>query len=187
MLLNFIILTNSLYAPKNNSKTINPTYNENHNYAQDNDIQLYSHAFDNPLLSSSYPVLSSKIQTNIDNISEVLDHQLSDINRNIKNKIIYSIENNTLDRNKFRDIFIVKKTEFLEGEKKIVKYDIDEKIIPKYSSITYNIIPDKPTKILLIFIFILLFSLVLTTTLKLYDNLRRVKRYCINKVDENYN
>lgn len=164
MILHLINLCYCLYSVENGKESFEV------NDITSNGNTPNNHVAENPVFSTTYPVLGQKVQTDMQNISTVLDNQLSGIHNNIKTKIVDSIEKNTMDREKFRDIFIVKKTEIYDGDKRIIKYDIEEEIIPKYSSISYNIIPDTPTKILLCSIFILLFTLVLTTTCKLFES-----------------
>jgi len=116
-----------------------------------------------------------KISAKIEDISTVLDDQLNDFSSDVKKKIANSIESNGVDRSKYRDIFVIKKKIFEEGNKQVVKYDVDEKIIPKYPSIIYEMNTDRVTKFILIGIFVLLGTLVFTTTLKLYENLIKLK------------
>lgn len=124
-----------------------------------------------PGKSFTEPTISAKIE----DISTVLDDQLNDFSSDVKKKIANSIESNGIDRSKYRDIFVIKKKIFEEGNKQVVKYDVDEKIIPKYPSIIYEMSTDKVTKFILIGIFVLLGTLVFTTTLKLYENLIKFK------------
>lgn len=130
-------------------------------------------------LEKASMIVKSRIVTDSNNINSVLEDNLLDFDSTIRSRIAESINRNKLDRNKFRDIFIVKKSTRYDGTKKVIKYDIDERIIPKNKKLLYKIVPDATTKILLFFIAILLLSLVSTTTIKLYENLVKINN--INK------
>lgn len=122
-------------------------------------------------------IITGKVVTDIENISNVLDNQLDDMNSEIKDRIASSIESKNIDRSRFRDIFVVKKRILSDGERKIVKYDIDEKLIPKYSNVVYQLSTDTQTKVILVLILILLAALVFTTTIRLYDSLIKSKLF----------
>lgn len=126
---------------------------------------------DNFKAKSDLPKISAKI----DEISAVLDDQLNDFSSEIKKKIASSIESKKIDHSRYRDIFVVKKRTFDQGNQKVIQYDVDEKIIPKFPNIVYEMNTDKYTKFVLGGIFVLLFALVFTTTLKLYENLIKFK------------
>lgn len=123
------------------------------------------------------PGAEGKVVTDIENINNVLDSQLEDMNSEIKDKIASSIESKSVDRSRFRDIFVIKKRVLNDGERRIVKYDIDERLIPKYSSVIYQLSTDTQTKVILILILMMLIALVFTTTIRLYDSLIKYRLF----------
>lgn len=123
------------------------------------------------------PIMREKVITDIENISNALDNQLEDMNSEVKEKIASSIESKNVDRSKFRDIFVIKKRILSDGERKVIRYDIDEKLIPKYSNVIYQLNTDTQTKVILILILMLLIALVFTTTIRLYDSLVKSKLF----------
>lgn len=123
------------------------------------------------------PGAEGKVVTGIENINSVLDSQLEDMNSEIKDKIASSIESKNVDRSRFRDIFVIKKRVMNDGERKVIKYDMDERLIPKYPSVIYQLGTDTQTKVILILILMMLIALVFTTTIRLYDSLVKYRLF----------
>lgn len=112
-----------------------------------------------------------KVKTDPENIKAILDKELDGISPDLNSKITKSIEQNKIDRNRFRDVFLIKKRVIQDGNRRIVSFNIKERIIPK-SSLQNN---DFGTWALLWGILLLLAGLVFTTTIKMYQNLIRRK------------
>lgn len=105
----------------------------------------------------------------------MLKNELIDLSPEVHEKIASSIEKSTVDRNRFRDFFLIKKRIITDNDRKIVTFDIKERIIPKVSE---SILPsDTYIKIILGIIMLLLFWLVFMTTLKTYENILRHKYF----------
>lgn len=114
-----------------------------------------------------------RIKIDASNIRQMLRSELLDLSPEVNEKIASSIESSNVDRNRYRDFFLIKKRIITDGSKKIVSFDIKERIIPKISESIFS--NDRYSVIMLGVIMVLLFLLVLTTTMKTYETLYREK------------
>lgn len=118
-------------------------------------------------LQSFQAIEREKVKTDIEDVKDVLSKEMEELSPETNGKIASAIKSSNIDRNKYRDIFLIKKRVISDGDRKIVSFDIKERIIPKIGG--YSLNKDPLTKILFVCILILLLSLVLTTTIKLYQ------------------
>lgn len=111
-------------------------------------------------------VEKEKVRTDLENVQDVLEKQMEELSPEIYGKIASSIKSKDVDRNKYRDLFLIKKRIITDGASRIVTFDIKERIVPRIA--TFSLGKDIYTKFLLAGILILLLSLVLTTTIRMY-------------------
>ncbi|EOB15547.1 hypothetical protein NBO_2g0039 [Nosema bombycis CQ1] len=115
-----------------------------------------------------------KIKTNPENLETLIQNEMHDISPDLHYKISKKLEQNTVDRNKFRDLFLIKKRVIQDGKKKIISFNIKEKIIPKTAAIE-EINKDFGLRAMLAGIVFLLAGLVFTTTMKMYQSMIKTK------------
>jgi len=147
------------------------------------DDNFYDEEFvDNSFNSPFRSIVKEKVKTDIKDIRNVLKSEMEEMSPELNEKIASTINNSKIDRKKFRDIFLIKKRIITDGDKKIVSFDIQERVIPREPTLS-QITENKYTSYLFIGILILLSSLVLTTTMKMYQSLIKLK-YIENNIKE---
>ncbi|KAF9760849.1 hypothetical protein NGRA_2985 [Nosema granulosis] len=121
-----------------------------------------------------------KIMTNPENLETLIHNEMHDISPDMHYRISKKLATNTVDRNKFRDLFLIKKRVIQDGKKKIISFNIKEKIIPKVSTLD-QMNKDFGLRAILAGILFLLAGLVFTTTMKMYQNIFRKKYLAFEK------
>ncbi|CAD26094.1 hypothetical protein [Encephalitozoon cuniculi GB-M1] len=114
-----------------------------------------------------------KFKINPENISDIIHREMADMSPDLHSKIENTLARNSVDRRRYRDLFLIKKRVIDDGRRKIINFNIKEKIIPKEDQETLPVTKDFGTRALLGGIMFLLAGLVFTTTLKMYQNLMR--------------
>lgn len=107
-------------------------------------------------------------------VKNVLKTEIKGIHPVVENQIATSLLNSSIDHQKYRDILFIKKHIIDDGNRQITEYDITERIIPKQPRFS-NLVDSVYLKILFLFIILMLGVLVFTTTLKLYQNIIKLK------------
>lgn len=107
-------------------------------------------------------------------VKNVLKTEIKGIHPVVENQIATSLLNSNIDHQKYRDILFIKKHIIDDGNRQITEYDITERIIPKQPQFS-NLVDSIYLKILFLFIILMLGVLVFTTTLKLYQNIIKLK------------
>ncbi|EQB61457.1 hypothetical protein NAPIS_ORF00977 [Vairimorpha apis BRL 01] len=115
-----------------------------------------------------------KIKTNPENLETLIQHEMKDISPDLHNKITKKLANSNVDRTRYKDLFFIKKRIIQDGKRKVVTFDIQEKIIPKNGPID-PLARDFSLRIMLAGILFLLAGLVFTTTMKAYQNVFKNK------------
>ena len=111
-----------------------------------------------------------KIKTNPENLETLIQHEMEDISPDLHNKIRKRLAKSNVDRSRYKDLFFIKKRIIQDGDRKIVSFDIKEKIIPKNPD-SEHINKDVSLRVILAGILFLLAGLVFTTTMKMYQNI----------------
>lgn len=124
-----------------------------------------------------------KIMTNPENLESLIHKEMHDISPDLHYKISKKLATNTVDRNKYRDLFLIKKRVIQDGKKKIISFNIKEKIIPKIVSMD-QMDKDFGLRAILAGILFLLAGLVFTTTMKMYQNIFKNKYMTFEKKGE---
>ncbi|KAI5168487.1 hypothetical protein PAEPH01_0175 [Pancytospora epiphaga] len=119
--------------------------------------------------SGSKTIEKQSVKTDIKNIETLLKKEMEELSPEVNGRIASSIKSSNVDRSKYRDIFVIKKRIVSDGTKQIVTFDIKEKLIPKILGYAFN--NDSYTKALFVCILILLLSLVLTTSIRVYQTI----------------
>ncbi|KAL6121579.1 hypothetical protein NUSPORA_01481 [Nucleospora cyclopteri] len=119
-------------------------------------------------------VISGKIKTDLDSAKTLLMKEMEGLSPALGEKISTSIQNSNIDRNKYRDLFFIKKRVINDGDREIISFDIKERLIPKTPTLSL-ITSDFYTKSLFICVIFLLVALVFTTTVKMYQNIIKLK------------
>ena len=101
-------------------------------------------------------------------LRETLERELKDVSPEVHETLANSIEHSKVDRTKYRDIFLIKKHVQDDETHRVVTYNIQESLIPRYVSSIFP--PDIALKTCLIVMLVLLTLLVLTTSLRLYQS-----------------
>ncbi|KCZ74775.1 hypothetical protein H311_04257 [Anncaliia algerae PRA109] len=116
-------------------------------------------------------VSSAKLKASPNNLKDVLNQEFNDVSAELNNKLTGQIENlqtrGDIDREKFKQVFVIGKHVVSDGKRKVVKINIKEQIVPKEKNEEITI--DIGTKALLGCILFLLVGLVFTTTMKVYQ------------------
>ncbi|WUR04251.1 uncharacterized protein VNE69_08009 [Vairimorpha necatrix] len=110
-----------------------------------------------------------KIKTNPENLETLIQHEMEDISPDVHNKVRNKLANSNVDRSRYRDVFFIKKRIIQDGNRRIVSFDIKEKIIPK-NGVSDPVNKDLSLRVILAGILFLLAGLVFTTTMKMYQN-----------------
>lgn len=125
-----------------------------------------------------------KIKTNPENLETLIQKEMQDISPDLHRKITKKLANSNVDRSRYKDLFFIKKRIIQDGQRRIVTFDIKEKIIPKNASEMLN--RDLSLRVILAGILFLLAGLVFTTTMKMYQNVFRNKYFAYDgKKDQN--
>ncbi|AFN84154.1 hypothetical protein EROM_111730 [Encephalitozoon romaleae SJ-2008] len=125
-----------------------------------------------------------KFKINPENISDLIHREMADMSPDLHNKIVNTLERNSVDRRRYRDLFLIKKRVIDDGRRKIINFNIKEKIIPKEAEEDLPITRDFGTRALLGGIMFLLAGLVFTTTLKMYQSLIRKNYFSFDEKGE---
>lgn len=136
-------------------------------------IQEMDSVFDDEMgldLDANSTIFSGKIQADADSARHILLKEMEGISPAMRTQISDKIQNSNIDRNKFRDLFLIKKRIVNDGEREIVSFDIKERIVPRTPSISL-LTADFYTRIFFMIIILILCSLVITTTVRMYKNL----------------
>lgn len=107
-------------------------------------------------------------------VKNVLKTEIKGIHPVVEDQIATSLLNSNIDHQKYRDILFIKKHIIDDGNRQITEYDITERIIPKQPRFS-NLVDSVYLKIFFLFIILMLGVLVFTTTLKLYQNIIKLK------------
>lgn len=111
------------------------------------------------------PILRSiekgAVRADVTRIAEILRQEMNGLSPEALDKIESSVQSNTIDRSRFRDVFVIKKRTVTDGNRKIITFDIKEQVFPKSE---YSYIKDPYTKVLFWVTLLLLLTLVFTTT-----------------------
>lgn len=118
-----------------------------------------------------------QVKTNPESVSELLRHEMADLSPDLKKTIVTKLEQRNIDHKKFRDVFLIKKRIIDDGKRKIINFNISEKIIPRHHIEELGISRDFGTRALLGGILFLLAGLVLTTTMKMYQSVLKKKYF----------
>ncbi|WEL39957.1 hypothetical protein PFJ87_11g01950 [Encephalitozoon hellem] len=125
-----------------------------------------------------------KFKINPENISDLIHREMADMSPDLHSKIVNTLERNSVDRRRYRDLFLIKKRVIDDGKRKIINFNIKEKIIPKEEEENLPISRDFGTRALLGGIMFLLAGLVFTTTLKMYQSLIRKNYFSFDEKGE---
>ncbi|ADM12673.1 uncharacterized protein Eint_111740 [Encephalitozoon intestinalis ATCC 50506] len=112
-----------------------------------------------------------KFKINPESINDLIHREMADMSPDLHNKIVNTLERNNVDHRRYRDLFLIKKRVIDDGRRKIINFNIKEKIIPKDGEENLPVTRDFGTRALLGGILFLLAGLVFTTTLKMYQSL----------------
>lgn len=127
-------------------------------------------------------ISSGKLKASPDNLRDVLNHEFNDVSAELNNKLTGQIENlhtrADIDREKFKQVFVIGKHIVSDGKRKVVKINIKEQIVPKEIKTEESKI-DIGTRALLGCILFLLVGLIFTTTMKVYQGFLK-KQYNLN-------
>lgn len=121
-----------------------------------------------------------RFKTDVNDVNKVLGEEMLDLSPEVHGQIASSIRSNKVDRERYRDLFLIKKRIITDGDHRIVTFDIKERIIPKPHAPVLS--KDPYTKMLFAGIMILLMSLVITTTMKMYQTV--LKQRCIEGMEQ---
>ncbi|RVD91408.1 hypothetical protein TUBRATIS_21400 [Tubulinosema ratisbonensis] len=129
-------------------------------------------------------ISSAKLKASPDNLKDVLNHEFNDVSAELNNKLTGQIENlqtrADIDRERFKQVFVIGKHIVSDGKRKVVKINIKEQIVPKEPR-SEDVKIDIGTRALLGCILFLLVGLIFTTTMKVYQGFLK-KQYNINNV-----
>lgn len=125
-----------------------------------------------------------KFKTNPESISELLHREMADMSPDLHSKLTTTLEHRGVDHRKYRDLFLIKKRVIDDGRRKIINFNIKEKIIPREGPEDLSISKDFGTRALLGGIMFLLAGLVFTTTLKMYQSLIRKNYFGLDDKSE---
>ncbi len=139
-------------------------------FFEDNDIDLISNYSDTVGIEPVVRTLETRqLKADVSDLKNLLKNEMNDLSPEIHDKIESTIKSSDVDRNKYRDIFIIRKRIISDGNKEITKFDIKERIIPK--EIFYSIWPNTYVGVLFWVSIILLLMLLITTTRKMCQTL----------------
>lgn len=111
------------------------------------------------------------LKVNPENVSDVLYREMADMSPDLHDKLASTLAHNNVDHKKYRDFFLIKKRVIDDGKRRIINFNIREKIVPKEIQEGVGISRDLVIKALLGGIMFLLAGLVFTTTLKMYQSI----------------
>jgi len=102
------------------------------NVADDsNEDAFFDKKLDGPFFNRSFQVEKRHSFINEKKTREELDKAMHDLSPETQGKITSSIEGREVDHKKYRDIFIIKKQVVYDGDRKIVSFDLKERLVPK--------------------------------------------------------
>ncbi|ORE00593.1 hypothetical protein A0H76_2191 [Hepatospora eriocheir] len=121
-------------------------------------------------------IVAGSLKTTKSNVGSLIKSELTGVSSDIQDNINNMIRNSKVDRSKFRDLFLIKKHVVNNGEKTIVSFDVQERIIPKETGMLSIINDDSFIKIFLICVMLLLLALVFATSLKVYQSIIKINK-----------
>ncbi|KAI4293009.1 hypothetical protein PAPHI01_2283 [Pancytospora philotis] len=131
---------------------------------------LFANEFSTELSSESQgrptTIEKNQIKADVDSVRDVLAREMADLSPEVHGQIASSIKSSKVDRSRYRDIFLIKKRIVSDGERRVVTFDIKERIFPKPGY--YGFSRDALTTAVFGCVFILLLCLVLVVTVKMY-------------------
>lgn len=125
-----------------------------------------------------------RFKTNPEDIGNVLHREMADMSPDLHSRLTKTLAHSNVDHTKYRDLFLIKKRVTDDGRRRIINFNIKEKIIPRDSQESLAISRDFGMRALLGGIMFLLAGLVFTTTLKMYQGIIKKSYFNIeDKVD----
>jgi hypothetical protein len=159
----------------------NPNYYEDSDKSDSGSVESSisdERALHERVVPFSRSITHGKLMTNPSNFVEVIGHEFDDVGKDLKTRLTGQIENargTVYDKERFKQVFFIKKHIVSDGFKKVVNINIKEKIVPRE-----NISVDKTdygVVSLLACIAFLLLGLVFTTSMKLWENFLKPNKY----------
>lgn len=141
---------------------------------QDTDVQGFS--------SPAGAVRSLRVgrfRTDPESVGDLLYREMADMSPDLHSKLATTLAHNNVDHKKYRDLFLIKKRVIDDGTRRIINFNIKEKIVPRAEEDEFSISRDLGTRALLGGIMFLLAGLVFTTTLKMYQSIIRKNYFAV--------
>lgn len=133
-----------------------------------------------PFVSRS--ITHGRLTSNPSTLPSLLRREFDDVSIDLSNRLTGQIEHargTPYDKDRFRQVFLIKKHILSDGVRKIVNINVKQQIVPKNdesgSNGSGNV--DLGMKALLFCILFLLAGLVFTTTVKMYQNVVKTNNY----------
>ncbi|OQS55354.1 hypothetical protein EHP00_1657 [Ecytonucleospora hepatopenaei] len=114
---------------------------------------------------------------------QMISKELKDVHPEVLKNITKNLKSSNVDRNKYRDLFLIKKRIINDNGVKITEFDITERIIPKQPTIFNLFSTNVYFKFLFFAISFCLSALVITTTMKMYQSI--IKLSYIKRITKN--
>ncbi|ORD94544.1 hypothetical protein ECANGB1_534 [Enterospora canceri] len=124
--------------------------------------------------ASETKISAKKITTDEKTARRILSHEMKHIHPEIERKITTSMNSKTYDRSKYRELFLIKRRVIEDGNRQITEFDITERLIPRLPTIS-TLLSSAYSRMIFFTVLFLLSVLVFTTTIKLYQNIIKLR------------
>ena len=114
---------------------------------------------------------TQKFKTSKEDAGKMLETELKDVHPEVRKSITDNLKSSNIDRNKYRDLFLIKKRIVNDNDVQITEFDITERIIPKTPTLSSLLANSIYTKLFFIVVLFSLSVLVVTTTIKMYQSI----------------
>jgi hypothetical protein len=162
------------YIPIENKPYASSLYEDSTALSSSNGEEAAEYYMPVPMKSPAGAIKSlrvGKVKANPANISDILYREMADMSPELHEKITETLAHNNVDHKKYRDVFLIKKRVIDDGKRRVINFNIKERLIPKEGVESMTVGSDFGTRALLGGIMFLLAGLVFTTTLKMYQSL----------------
>lgn len=133
-----------------------------------NAMDILDSTFNDKIQEKEY---KNKVKPTLVNTPQLLQSELKDLHPEVLKNITENLKSSNVDRNKYRDLFLIKKRIINDNGVKITEFDITERIIPKTPTLASIFTNNPYMKMMFFLAAFCLSALVVTTTIKMYQSI----------------
>ncbi|EJW02398.1 hypothetical protein EDEG_00292 [Edhazardia aedis USNM 41457] len=141
---------------------------------------LFNDMYDSQLKKENQPIRSiskGKITTDSSNLNTILNRELSEVSKDMKNKVQQAIGNlRTNTPQNYKEVIIIKKRILSNGKRKLINVNVQDKVVPKDDVVVRNSnFKDFGVRAVAGGILFLIAGLLFTSSIKVYQTWIRKK------------